>query len=154
MKYIKKYNESTIMKRVYVDMDDTICHYTKKHSSQKSDSMQYPQSQIGFFINLEPIEDSITSVKELMSKYDVWILTRPSVKNTHCYTEKAEWIKKYFGEDMVSKLIIAPNKSFLKGDYLIDDRTEHGNSEFEGELIQFGSSKFPDWKSVTFYLDV
>lgn len=98
------------------------------------------------------MDNAIESINQLRDKYDVWVLTRPSVKNTHCYSEKAEWIKKYLGEDMVSKLIISPNKSLLKGDFLIDDRTEHGNSEFEGELIQFGSEKFPDWNSVIEYL--
>jgi hypothetical protein len=40
----------------------------------------------------------------------------------------------------------------LKGSYLIDDTTAHGNSEFEGELIQFGTDKFNSWKDVTNYL--
>jgi putative heme-binding domain-containing protein len=45
-------------------------------------------------------EGAIEGVKTLQTKYDVWILTRPSIKNTNCYTEKAEWIKKYLGEDV------------------------------------------------------
>lgn len=151
--YIKGYNESVSnKKRVYVDMDDTMCDYTSSHTSQKSDKLPYPQSQVGFFIKLEPMENAIESINSLMDKYDVWVLTRPSVKNTHCYSEKAEWIKKHFGEEMLSKLIICPNKSLLKGDYLIDDRTEHGNSDFDGELIQFGTEKFPNWIKVVEYL--
>lgn len=152
MKYIKKYESMNSKKRVYIDMDDTMCDYTSRHKSQKNDNMPYPQSQVGFFIGLDPMDNAIESINKLRDKYDVWVLTRPSVKNTHCYSEKAEWIKKYLGEDMVSKLIISPNKSLLKGDFLIDDRTEHGNSDFEGELIQFGSEKFPDWDSVIEYL--
>ena len=35
---------------------------------------------------------------------------------------------------------------------LIDDALEHGQSEFEGELVHFGSTKFPDWKTVVDYL--
>ncbi|MHB9019439.1 MAG: hypothetical protein ACYC3G_00985 [Minisyncoccota bacterium] len=36
--------------------------------------------------------------------------------------------------------------------FLILDWAENGASEFEGELIQFGSEKFPDWASVLKYL--
>ena len=39
-----------------------------------------------------------------------------------------------------------------KGDYLIDDRTKNGAGEFDGELILFGSEKFPNWQSVCAYL--
>ena len=38
------------------------------------------------------------------------------------------------------------------GDYLIDDRTKNGAGEFSGELIQFGTNKFPDWNTVLKYL--
>ena len=44
-------------------------------------------------------------------------------------------------------------KNLNKGDFLIDDRTKNGAGEFEGELILFGSEKFPDWKRVCEYLE-
>ncbi len=44
------------------------------------------------------------------------------------------------------------DKSLLKGDYLIDDMNTDKQSEFEGEWIEFGSFKFPDWNSVINYL--
>jgi len=40
------------------------------------------------------------------------------------------------------------------GDYLIDDRTVNGAGEFKGELIQFGTEKFPNWEVVLDYLKV
>jgi hypothetical protein len=33
-------------------------------------------------------------------------------------------------------------------DFLIDDRTANGASEFGDNLIQFGSERYPDWESV------
>lgn len=49
----------------------------------------------------------------------------------------------------MSRLILSPNKALLKGDYLTDDYTEgKGQDQFEGKLINFGSDKFPDCKSV------
>ncbi|MDR2556874.1 MAG: hypothetical protein LBC49_04090, partial [Bacteroidales bacterium] len=50
------------------------------------------------------------------------------------------------------RLIISHHKNLNRGDYLIDDRTRNGAGEFEGELIQFGSERFPDWKTVIHYL--
>ena len=38
------------------------------------------------------------------------------------------------------------------GDYLIDDRLKNGAGEFKGELLHFGTAKYPDWKSVLEYL--
>jgi hypothetical protein len=44
------------------------------------------------------------------------------------------------------------HKHLNTGDYLIDDRTKNGADRFGGELILFGSERFPDWPTVTSYL--
>jgi 5'(3')-deoxyribonucleotidase len=141
-----------VRKIVYVDMDDTLCDFTGPFKRDQY-SINFPQSRIGFFIDLEPIMGAIEGVKKLQTKYDVWILTRPSIKNIHCYTEKAEWIRKYFGEDMLNRMILCPDKSLVKGDYLIDDDNRHGQSEFEGLHIHFGTDdRFMTWSDITNYL--
>jgi 5'-nucleotidase len=139
-------------KIVYVDMDNTICDFLTPFKSGQF-KLKYPQSKIGFFLDLEPLEGALEGIKTLQQKYDVWILTRPSIKNTHCYTEKADWIKKYFGEEMLEKLIICPDKSLAKGEYLVDDDHRNGQTEFEGEHIHFGKDeKFMTWSQVVEYL--
>ena len=131
-------------KIVYIDMDDTICDFTTPFKTGEY-KLKYPQSKVGFFLDLKPIEGAIEGINTLQSKYDVWILTRPSIKNIHCYTEKAAWIRKYLGEEMLNKMILCPDKSLVKGDYLIDDDNRHGQTEFEGEHIHFGKDeKFSD----------
>ena len=56
---------------------------------------------------------------------------------------------------MVGRLIISPNKSLLKGDYLIDDNVEgKGQEGFEGKLIQYGSTSYPSWSSVLKFLNI
>lgn len=133
-------------------MDDTLCDFITPFKTGEY-KLKYPHSKVGFFLDLEPIEGAIEGMNTLMTKYDVWILTRPSIKNTHCYTEKAEWIKKYFGEDMLFKLILCPDKSLVKGDYLIDDDDKHGQQDFEGEHIFFGKDeRFMNWSQVVEYL--
>lgn len=143
------------MKRVYVDMDGVLCDITKQHQTYKKlfPTQLYPQSQYGFFYDMDPIQDSIDSVKLLMDHFDVWILTAPSYKNPMCLAEKNMWIRKHFGIDFTEKIIISSDKSLCKGDYLIDDNKEgRGQDRFEGELILFGSNKFSNWNKVIDYL--
>ncbi len=44
------------------------------------------------------------------------------------------------------------SKDLNIGDFLVDDSTKNGAGEFKGELIQFGTDKFPDWVAVKKYL--
>ena len=103
-------------------------------------------------MNLESIPFAIDSINHLQKHFDVWILTRPSVQNLSCYTEKAQWIRKHLGMDMQAKTIMCIDKSLLKGHFLVDDQVEHGQSEFEGKHIHFGSDEFNDWDKVVTYL--
>jgi len=139
-------------KKLHVDMDGVLCNFHGAFRNNQSSTNKFPQSKWGFFSTLEPIKDGVETVKELMEHFDVYILTRPSVKNPLCYTEKRIWVENYFGLEFCENLIMACDKSMIKGDYLIDDTTGNGQLEFEGELIQFGTRQFPDWKTVKEYL--
>ena len=139
-------------KRIFCDMDDTLCDFIGPFKSGEF-KLKYPHSKVGFFLDLQPLEGAIEGMKTLQTKYSVYILTRPSIKNTNCYTEKAEWVKKYLGEEMLEKMIICSDKSLVKGDYLIDDDNRHGQIEFEGEHIHFGKDeRFKNWAQVVDYL--
>jgi 5'(3')-deoxyribonucleotidase len=143
--------------RIYIDMDDTLCDFSgaSADAKLKNPTQKYPQSQWGFFCDLKPLLGAVESVARLRELgHDVWILTRPSVKNLNCYSEKAYWVQKYLGEDMVEKLILACDKSLLKGDVLIDDHDGFGQKEFEGEWIQFGTGNFTSWDDVMSYISV
>lgn len=144
-------------KIVYIDMDNVLCDYDKAIEKRKKENPEiyYPQAEYGFFFDLEPIYMAISSFKNLSKIYDVWILTAPSVYNPMSYTEKRAWVGKYLGLDVAHKLILSPNKSLLMGHYLIDDIAEGKGMQhkFNGELIHFGSNKFPDWYKVLDYLE-
>ena len=65
------------------------------------------------------------------------------------YTEKRVWVEQQLGMEMVERLIISPNKSLLKGDYLIDDNIiGKGQEDFAGQVFQYGSAEFPNWTVV------
>jgi 5'-nucleotidase len=145
------YRKYVVKKKIYVDMDGVLCDFMTPYT-KNINNLEYQQSELGFFINLEPIKDAINSINILSEYYDVWFLTKPSTKNLHSYTEKAEWIKKYFGEHYLDKLILSPDKSLLIGDFLIDDDTKANQLYFEGEFIHFGSSNYPNWIYVVNHL--
>lgn len=67
------------MKRIYVDMDDVLCDFigVYNESHQNNSELKFPQSQKGFFENLEPIEGAIESVNQLRKQFDVYVLTTP-----------------------------------------------------------------------------
>ena len=143
--------------RIYIDLDDTLCQYTKAklEALKKNPKMSYPQSQYGFFANLEPMPN-YQVVQYLFDHYpqlDIYFLTAPSLPNPMSYAEKRVWIEKYFSEGLVERLVLCNNKGLMKGDILIDDCVEgRGQENFEGELIQFGSEKFPDWLTIERYI--
>lgn len=141
-------------KKVYVDQDMVLANFKKAYDEDLSitPSQFYPQSQFGFFLKLEEMPYAIRSFKFLEEFFDMYILTRPSIYNINCYSEKALWILNHLGFEELKNTIMCCDKSLLKGDYLIDDSNTDGQENFEGEWIQFGSSKYPDWNSVVNYL--
>lgn len=136
--------------RIFIDMDDTLCQYSKRFRERLAlqPEIAFPQSQYGFFANLEPMPGAIEAYHALEQKYEVFILTAPSYKNPLCYTEKRVWVEQHLGLEITPNLIICQRKEFLMGDYLIDDHVY----PFQGELIHFGKADFPDWAAVLQYL--
>ena len=144
---------------VYIDMDDVLCDFTGQFNADIASNppIGFPQSQYGFFAKLKPIEGALETVKSLSAsdRYSPYILTAPSIRNPLCYTEKRVWIEEKLGMEFVSRLIICPDKSLLKGDILIDDNLGgKGQEGFEGELLHFGSEAYPDWAAVRRKLQV
>ena len=100
------------------------------------------------FSLMEPLEGAIDSFKILSQRYDTYILSTAPWENSSAWSDKVKWVQKYLGESAYKRLILTHHKNLNHGDYLIDDRTKNGAGEFKGELIQFGTDKFPDWKST------
>jgi len=144
-------------KIIYIDMDDTLCDLQAAaiQAKEQNPKMPYPQAEYGFYANLAPLNGAVEAIETIYesNEYEPWILTAPSLVNPMCYTEKRVWVENYIGMKMVERLIISPDKSLLKGDYLIDDNVRgRGQEKFDGELIQFGSDKYPSWSIVLEYL--
>lgn len=138
---------------IFVDMDDVLTDFRGaclKAREQEPDN-PWPQSRVGFFQNLEPLPGAIEAVHALdaMEGLDVHILTAPSPRNPHCYTEKRLWIEQHLGYQFVKRLHISAHKGLFQGDILIDDNIKgKGQERFSGTVLQFGSNDYPDWPSI------
>jgi len=140
-------------------MDDVLADFSygcEQHFKSKKKG-GFPKGKVGFFENLLPIDGAIEAVNKFREQkdIDVYILTAPSTRNPHSYSEKRIWVENYFDYQFTKNLIICANKSLLKGDILIDENISgKGQENFEGELIHFSSDKYPNWSSVMEYLEI
>jgi 5'-nucleotidase len=81
--------------------------------------------QPDFFVDMEPIVDSVHYLTRLMSAHDVVILTQPPRKAHHAIEGKRLWMKRYFPFFDTGNMVFAHRKSLVRGDYLFDDCPAH-----------------------------
>jgi len=145
------------MKKIlYIDMDNVLVAFPSAFEYLDEDTLKKYEGRFdevpGIFALMKPVDGAVEAFKKLSQKYDTYILSTSPWNNPTAWSDKLEWVKKYLGDIAYKKLILTHHKNLNKGDYLIDDRTKNGAGEFEGELILFGSDKFPNWQSVLDYL--
>lgn len=74
-----------------------------------------------WFARLPVMPGAKEGVKYLQDAgHDVWIVSKPLEASRSCASDKFEWVEEHF-PSLVGKLILAPDKGLVKGDYLIDD---------------------------------
>ena len=143
-------------KRLYFDMDGVLVDFESGLAQQSECTLKEYEGRYdeipGLFGSMQPMQGAIDAVKRLNEYYDCYILSTAPWKNPSAWSDKVVWITKYLDDVFHKKIVITHCKNLCNGDILIDDRGKNGTSEFEGEWIQFGSERFPDWKSVLEYL--
>ena len=106
----------------------------------------------GIFGLMRPVEGAVEAFAELSSLFDTYILSPSPWENPSAWSDKLLWVKKHLGKPAHKRLILSHHKHLNLGHYLVDDRTKNGADRFSGELVLFGSPRFPDWPEVTNYL--
>ena len=143
-------------KILYIDMDNVLVDFQSALDIQpKEIREEYSgrEDEIpNLFAQMHPMKDAVESFNKLSEIYDTYILSTAPWNNPTAWSDKLNWVKKYLGDAAYKRLILTHHKNLNQGSYLIDDRTKNGAGEFDGELILFGSDKFPDWQSVCDYL--
>jgi 5'(3')-deoxyribonucleotidase len=120
-------------KILYIDMDNVLVDFASGIERLSNETKQAYEGNLddvpGLFSLMEPMPYAIESVKFLAEYFDVYILSTAPWKNTSAWSDKAAWVKRYFGEEKDSgfykRLIITHRKDLNRGDYLIDDRTKN-----------------------------
>lgn len=137
-------------------MDGVLVDFDSKAKEISADILEEHNGDVcsiqGVFLDMEPMPGAIEAYKNLAEKFDTYILTTAPWDNNSAWSDKLKWVKKHLGKTAEKRLIISYHKNLNKGDYLIDDLQRNGADGFEGELILFGSKKFPNWETVLEYL--
>lgn len=74
-----------------------------------------------WFHDLPVVPGAVEGINLLSEVADVWICTKPLEANLTCRDGKAEWVRTHLGLEWERRLIIAPDKSRVHGDILLDD---------------------------------
>jgi len=157
------------MKRIYIDLDGVCANFDKMLNELapelylgEGDDYEVRSKMVDDVLNANPntfqkldlIHGAKEAVTKLAEKYDIRFLSTPCYNVIDSYSDKRIWLEIHFGDLAKKKLNLTHDKSQFKGDYIIDDRTRNGVTEFDGEHIHFGTERFPDWASVLEYFNV
>lgn len=146
-----------VKKILYIDMDGVLVNFQSgidKLSKEELEKFAGQEKNVPhIFSKMDPIDGAIDAYIQLAQKYNTYILSTAPWHNETALGDKVGWAKKYLGEAIYKRLIFSHNKHLNEGHFLIDDRPHrNGAGDFKGELIHFGSDKFPNWDHVLGYL--
>jgi hypothetical protein len=149
-------DKGVIVKILYLDMDNVLVDFASGIRAADPALIRayegHPDDAPGIFALMEPLPGAVEAFTVLSEAYDTYILSTAPWKNPSAWSDKLEWVKRHFGDKAYKRLILTHHKDLNRGDFLVDDRRKHGADRFRGELVPFGSERFPGWPSVTAYL--
>ena len=146
-----------VKKILYIDMDGVLVNFQSGIDKLSKEELEKYAGQEKnaphIFSKMDPIDGAIDAYIQLAQKYNTYILSTAPWHNETALGDKVGWAKKYLGDAIYKRLIFSHNKHLNEGHFLIDDRPHrNGAGDFKGELIHFGSDKFPNWDHVLGYL--
>jgi 5'-nucleotidase len=143
-------------KTLYIDMDNVLVDFPSAFplvDPAMLDQYDTNKDEIpGIFSLMKPMEGAVEAFVELSSLFDTYILSTSPWENPSAWSDKLLWVKKHLGKPAHKRLILSHHKHLNLGHYLVDDRTKNGADRFRGELVLFGSERFPSWPAVVGYL--
>jgi 5'-nucleotidase len=147
----------TRMKKIlYIDMDGVLVDFQSALQRCAPEILKefgdHPDDIPGLFAKMKPMDGALEAFSRLAEVFDVYILSTAPWNNPSAWSDKLNWVKTNLGQAAYKRLIITHHKNLNRGDFIVDDRDKRGVDLFEGEWIQFRSSKFPDWSTVVRYL--
>ena len=145
-----------MIKILYIDMDNVLVDFPSafcKLDDVTLDKYKENKDDIpGIFSLMKPMAGAVDAFERLSEVYDTYILSTAPWDNPSAWSDKLKWAKEHLGKKAYKRLILSHHKNLNQGHYLVDDRTKNGADKFGGELVLFGSERFPDWDRVLQYL--
>ena len=78
---------------------------------------------VGFFESLPPVSGAVEAARALLAAgHDVRICTAPVNQYRYCAGEQIAWVEQHLGTEWTRRVIIAKDKTWVRGDILIDDK--------------------------------
>ncbi|SKB52036.1 5'(3')-deoxyribonucleotidase [Sphingobacterium nematocida] len=123
----------------------------------KTAVMRYIESE-GFFRTLPVSKDAQEVVKELHSRYDVFVVSA-AMEFPWSLREKRDWLDEYFPFISWHNIVFCGYKHIINTDYLIDDHVKNLLT-FQGKGLMFNTfhnineqrfERVQDWKDVYRY---
>lgn len=143
-------------KILYLDMDNVLADFESaipRLTKRERDLYEGHLDDVpGIFGRMDPVEGAVEAWNELHELFDTYILSTAPWDNPTAMSDKLAWVKAHLGQACRKRLILSHHKHLNQGDFLVDDRPNNGAQHFAGELIVFGSARFPDWSTVLPYL--
>ena len=146
-----------VMKKIlYLDMDGVLVDFASALEQCSAEVLRQYEGDYDHIPNLFgkmlPVPGALEAVDLLADWFDLYVLSTAPWENPSAWIDKLLWVKRYLPNIAYKRLILSHNKHLNRGDFLVDDRDRNGADRFEGELLRFGSERFPDWAAVVAYL--
>lgn len=111
---------------VFVPSDTSPSFYLREsYPTRLHQAITEIQTAPGFYRDLPPIPGALAGLEQLRELgHDVWICSAPLTEYRNCVREKYEWVDKHLGPYWVRRIILAKDKTLVRGDVLIDDKPE------------------------------
>ena len=129
-------------------------YQTKDYPSEHSQKIISVITSQGFFCDLKPVPGAIEALHGMKALgHDVFLCTSSFFNYPQCVSCKYQWVASHLGQRWQSKVIIAADKTLVKGDFLIDDRPElKGNFKPSWEYILYDqpyNRQATQWRRLT-----
>jgi len=145
-------------KILYIDMDGVLVDFKSGIARLSEEVRRAYEPHLddvpGIFALMDPMPGAIEAYQQLSQLFETYVLSTSPWKNSSAWSDKLLWVQLHLGAAAYKRLILSHHKDLNRGDFLVDDRPDHGADRFDGELILFGSPRFPDWPAVMSYLCV
>ena len=116
----------------------------------------------GIFSYSKPVEGAVEALKVISQKFEVFIISHASWANPVAWSNRQDWVKKYFDSDNVNgtfykRLVLAQDRDVttIADSYLVEGAPSHGGGHRLGcNVIYLNKTNgdFRDWSSVVKHL--